>query len=178
MDARRPPPLCVALISVCCTAPAVGGPSVDTCRAIANDTRRLTCFDDLYPRLPANTSAAETVAVVPAPPLPAKESPQQSKSRDTEAQFGLSPAQLQAAMRPDKQRVLADGVSASVSGIARGPDYKFVVSLDNGQVWRQIEVDSLAWPRPGEPVTIRHGVLGSFMLVTAQGAASHVRRVK
>ncbi len=53
---------------------------------------------------------------------------------------------------------------------------EFIVTLDNGQIWRQIDLESWAPPQKGDRVTIRRGALGSFMLVTANNLATHVRR--
>jgi hypothetical protein len=52
------------------------------------------------------------------------------------------------------------------------------VFLDNGQVWRQSEPDWWSPPQKGDRVTIRRGLLGSFMLVTADHLATHVRRLR
>jgi hypothetical protein len=48
-----------------------------------------------------------------------------------------------------------------------GPDGKLIVSLANGQVWRQLDTDR-ADVRPGDEVTIRPGALGSYLLVGAR----------
>ena len=46
----------------------------------------------------------------------------------------------------------------------RAPDGKLIVSLDNGQVWHQLDTDR-ADIRPGDDITIRPGALGSYLLV-------------
>jgi len=177
MGARRAPALCIALIPACWASSAVGKSGTDICRAIANDARRLECFDKLYPPLLPDSPASAPLATA-ATATVAGESVQPSKPRDAAHEFGLSAAQLQLQTAGKDQPRLITSISASVTDLQHGPNDRFVVVLDNGQVWRQIEVDSLAWPRMGETVTIRRGVLDSYMLITADRAASHVRRVK
>jgi hypothetical protein len=53
-----------------------------------------------------------------------------------------------------------------------------VVTLENGQVWTQIQVDVRARIAVGDTVTIKKAALGSHMLVTASRYATRVRRVK
>jgi hypothetical protein len=69
-------------------------------------------------------------------------------------------------------------VSATVTDLHHEPGGRFIVYLDNGQVWRQIETDSWSSLRKGERVTIRRAVFGSYMLETAENLATHVIRIR
>ena len=57
-------------------------------------------------------------------------------------------------------------------------DGKFVVTLDNAQVWSQSEINSQADVRVGDSITVRRGALKSYLLVTKAGIATRVKRVK
>ena len=69
-------------------------------------------------------------------------------------------------------------IGASISAIRRNSQGKFVVSLDNGQVWAVTEPARLGW-RMGDPVEITRGVFNSFFL-QKEGGKRRVRakRVK
>ena len=69
-------------------------------------------------------------------------------------------------------------VTATVTALERRRDGLFVATLDNGQVWSQSEVDSRAEVRVGDTVTVRRGTLGSYLLVTAAGIGTRVKRVR
>lgn len=69
-------------------------------------------------------------------------------------------------------------VTASVTALDRLRDGKFVVTLDNSQVWSQSEINSQAFVEVGDTVTVRRGVLGSYLLVTKSGIATRVKRVR
>jgi hypothetical protein len=55
------------------------------------------------------------------------------------------------------------------------PDGRLTVTLDNGQTWRQVDTDRTD-VRPGDEVTIRPGLLGSYLLTgDRDGRAVRVR---
>jgi hypothetical protein len=55
---------------------------------------------------------------------------------------------------------------------------RFVVTLDNEQMWAQIELNSRIDVRVGDMVRIRRGALGSYLLSNDAGIATRVRRVR
>jgi hypothetical protein len=177
--------VCIGFVSCSFCAAATGAtPSAEECRAIANDGQRLACYDQLFPRAAAPASAMPTPpqAKVTAPvgtalPAPTTEAGIQGRPGAPSAadNFGLTEAQQRRAGGPGGPNFL-DSISATVTGLQRTPRGAFVVLLDNGQVWQQIELDSWVPPHKGDRVTIRRGVLGSFMLVTADHVVTHVRR--
>jgi hypothetical protein len=63
---------------------------------------------------------------------------------------------------------------AAVSHQARG---EALITLDNGQVWQQSDMDDHVLVEPGDSVSIRQGMLGSFWLSTPKSGFK-VRRVK
>ena len=162
---RRSAIQCASAGLLCCYAAAAWSAATDDCRALADDMQRLACYDRLFPR--PIQPAATAPAIAPT-------SPQQRPPPDP--QFGMNEAQRRAAAGNTEQSKINDSISATVTDLRTTPSGEFVVILDNGQVWRQIDLESWAPPQKGDRVTIRRGALGSFMLVTANNLATHVRR--
>lgn len=135
-------------------------------------------------QLPAYTPSAPAAAPV-VPPQPQAAQPPQDKSTwyDPTSWFGKSdprsasnsPADFgaesihnqQVASTAEEPKGL-DEMRAGVTKVEFGPSGRFTVTLDNGQVWRQIEADSghaRFAKKGGDRVTISHGMLGSYNLV-------------
>ena len=71
-----------------------------------------------------------------------------------------------------------DSISATVSKIQEGSYGKVVVTLHNGQVWRQNDSGRVHWDQ-GEQVLIERGVFGSFFMKSTEGGRKiRVKRVK
>lgn len=70
-------------------------------------------------------------------------------------------------------------MSATVVAVGSHQVGRWVVTLDNGQVWEQRETTAAAQrPRPGDAVTVRKASLGSYMMSVAGRGASRVRRAQ
>jgi hypothetical protein len=108
--------------------------------------QRLACYDRLFPR--PIQPAATAPAIAPT-------SPQQRPPPDP--QFGMNEAQRRAAAGNTEQSKINDSISATVTDLRTTPSGEFVVILDNGQIWRQIDLESWAPPQKGDRVTIRRG---------------------
>ena len=52
----------------------------------------------------------------------------------------------------------------------------WIVTLDNGQKWAQIENRPTATVAVGDDVTLRHSRAGSYVLTTVKGIETRVRR--
>jgi len=70
------------------------------------------------------------------------------------------------------------GLTSVVASVAHKRDGRFLVTLANGQVWAQSELESKASVEAGDSVTVRRASFGSFLLVTKAGIATRVKRVK
>jgi hypothetical protein len=104
---------------------------------------------------------------------PAQGSTQQPATPGPE--FGLSDEQRRANGTADEAKN-KESIAATVTAVRNLPGGQFVVTLDNGQIWRQSEADWWASPKKGDRVTISRGIMDSFVLVTADKMATHVRR--
>ncbi len=65
--------------------------------------------------------------------------------------------------------------TSSVTRVTRTANGRFIATLDNGQVWAQLERDTTAEVEVGDTVEVRKASLGSFMMVTKAGARTRVR---
>lgn len=134
------------------------------CRAIADNAARLTCYDRESLALDQAEQTGQVVVVDRA---------QVEQTRREVFGFSLN------------LPILSRGVQAeevtSVSGILKsarqGGDGKWVITLEDGAVWRQVDDESLATrPRPGAAVEIRRAALASYMLTVNGGRVLRVRR--
>lgn len=149
------------------------------CAAIGNDAERLACYDRIF-RAPAATAAASPAigAAVPtavAPPATTAAAPAAAALSDD---FGLTEAAKRAREPEESRQQRPESISGAVARVARQPAGELVVTLENGQVWTQLQVDPRARVAVGDTVTIKTAALGSFLLVTANRYATRVRRVK
>ena len=105
-------------------------------------------------------------AATAGPPAP---SPEQSRQN-----FGLSAEKVLGPQGgPTEIEAKVTAVQANeVTGRA-------VVTLDNGQVWQQLEATKATKrPRPGDQVVIREASLGSYLMVAPERGSARVRRVR
>ncbi|HEY6451784.1 MAG TPA: hypothetical protein VIX87_04225 [Steroidobacteraceae bacterium] len=166
--------VCAALLVRWSAPEAADAAGIERCRALNQSAERLLCYDSLFPRVPASSGSSAPQ------PLPARPPDRSSDEgvhtptasgqapEDANRTFGLSGAGERA----------VKGISATVTELQHEPGGRFVVYLDNGQVWRQIESDDWTPPRKGERVRIRRAALGSYMLETAENLATHVTRIR
>jgi hypothetical protein len=164
---------CAGAGLLCCYAAAAWGAPTDDCRARSDDVQRLACYDQLFPRRPSQTQAATA-----RPGAPQPGAVQESPKATPDPEFGLNEAQRRAAEGHPERAKAGESISAIVTDLRTTAAGDFVVTLDNGQVWRQIESDSWSAPHKGDRVSIRRGLLGSFLLITADHLTRRVSRVK
>jgi hypothetical protein len=90
--------------------------------------------------------------------------------------FGFSPERQRARDENEIDRIRARVVTV---GNQSRPG-RWVITLDNGQVWAQRDTPrpEANRPRPGDEVTIRRASLGSFLLTATARGTFRVARVK
>ena len=168
---------------LCCCSFTASGQTADACRRIDDSSGRLACYDHVFPRAPAPSAAgrptpsdARSAGTAPGADTPVQ-APPAAEHPAAIGDFGLNQRQLVASGRVNKPEEVQN-VAARVTDRRSNADGEFIVTLDNGQVWTQTELDTLAMPQAGEVVAIRRGLLGSFLLVTSHGVSTRVRRLK
>lgn len=106
-----------------------------------------------------------------------KDEPQATSNKP--ADFGAEhlPQTRTASAEPER----LNEMRANVRAVAYNPNGKFTVTLDNGQVWRQLDADtgSARFKKTGDVVIISRGVLGSYNLVVdGRNSLFKVKRLK
>ena len=123
---------------------------VTECRTIQNDAQRLACFDREVAAL-AQAQAAREVVVVD----------REAVQRTRRSLFGLT--------IPDVGRLFGDEQQTEINSTVVAARFNNLgmasVQIDGGAVWVQTEGRPISRrPRPGMPVVIRRGALGSFLM--------------
>lgn len=135
---------------------------VAACQAIREDAARLACFDREVAAFAQAQASREVVVVDRA-----------AVQRTRRSLFGLS--------LPDVGRLFGDGDEEEITGTiaqARGDAIGlYTFALEGGAVWVQTEGRLPRPPRPGHPVRIRRGILGSYLAnIDGQRAIRVIRR--
>ncbi len=150
--------------------------AVYACIEIETDADRLACYDDAVGRLKTAEESGEITTV----------SRTEVEQVQREA-FGFSLPSLPSFTRrsDDNERGardadVLDSVTFGVAEIERSRHGKLFITLDNGQVWRQLDSDRVSYSaRKGvESVEIRRAAFGSFKMKLDGGRAFKVKRVE
>jgi|SRR5215469_571899 len=167
--------------------------AMSRCAAITDNSQRLSCYDALAPHV-------KDALAAPPEALPGNRAPTTEEQRswfgfDLSGLFGASPSQQTTPAQfgsdrlpstHEKEQTAAeevDSITAGVTDVAFTPFGKFIVFLDNGQVWRQIEGDAdhaiFKKPAKNNKVTIGRGLIGSYNLTINDSDKTYkVTRVK
>lgn len=190
----------VGLLAVI-SAAAQAGPRDDVlaamgqCAALTDDKARLACYDGLAPRLRDALNVPPQTLDHP----PTKEEQQSwfgfnlgswfggstpPAAQTTPQQFGADkvptppPAAGESAAPPPPEQI--ESITAAVTDYSFNPFGKFIVFLDNGQVWREIDPDLAHFNKGGaNTVTIERGMMGSYNMRINDGNKIYkVTRIK
>ena len=69
-------------------------------------------------------------------------------------------------------------VEAKITTFSTMRDGKRLITLDNGQVWRETEAKPMVIIKKNTPITVREAALGTYLLVISDNIALRVKRVK
>jgi len=140
---------------------------VYACAQVQDDAQRLQCYDGAVGRLRQAETQGQVVAV------------DREQARELEREsFGFN--------LPSLSRIIPnleggdreiDDVQMTVASVRANPLGFHTFTMENGQVWVQVEPDSARNVRPGDVVTVQRASLGSFRLTSSRGGGGHrVRR--
>jgi hypothetical protein len=181
-------------VGVCGGAVAADGlpPSLRACMKETDSARRLACFDRESALL-AGESAPVAHQVDPVPARSAAPAPA-APVATAAATVGAAAATTQSATDKfgyrgnmaradvDKKKEAEQGgeeLTAKVTAVETLPNGGLLLTLDNGQMWQQKTADRGMRIKVGEQITIKHGMLNSFLLTSESGKGSmRVARVK
>jgi hypothetical protein len=156
-------------------------PPAHTCANLRDDAERLTCYDQAFGKSQAASSAPNEPMTPVAAPTPAATTPAAAVATPTAAEvqeFGFKRAELDR-KKADAEKTPAapDRITARISAVEYLGN-RFIIALDNGQAWLQVEGEMRVQPTPGDLITVRRAVLGSYLLTGPQKIAVRVQRVK
>ncbi len=140
------------------TAPAAkNAPAVQAvidCKAIADDARRLACYDTAVAAMASAEQSGDLVSL-----------DRQQRQQVRRQAFGFTLPSLSMFDVGEKGEGVnkIDEVVASASQDAYG---KWTLRMQDGAVWRQIDDEMLSRrPKSGSNVVIQRGAIGSFMAI-------------
>ena len=150
----------IALVALLAPGLAAGAPptappvqAVIDCRKIDDGVQRLACYDKAVAAMDQAQTSGDLVSI----------DREQRRAARHQA-FGLALPSLSFLNRGEKPEEI-NHMTDRVAGAYKNGDRKWVIKLEGGAVWRQIddtEVDRP--PHPGSTAEIRTGVLGSFFM--------------
>jgi hypothetical protein len=135
------------------------------CRKLAPDAERLACYDKAAAAMASATASGDLVAI----------DREQRRAARRQA-FGFTLPSLSFLERGEKVQE-ANHITATVVGATRDGYGNWIVTLDDGAVWRQVEPVELGRrPHKGSKAVISKGVLGAFfMTIDGEGAGKAKR---
>ncbi len=68
----------------------------------------------------------------------------------------------------DMVEAAPESIQVAIASIQRNADNQMIITLDNGQIWRQIDINRVTWEE-GEVVEITRGMLNSFFMRSTEG---------
>jgi hypothetical protein len=163
------------------------------CASVTEDKARLACYDALV--RPVQEALAKPPEPQEASHPPTKEEQKSWFGFNLSGLFDATPSQQTTPQQFGSERLPStqqkietakeevDSITAGVTDYAFTPFGKFIVFLDNGQVWRQLQGDSdhaqFRKNASDNKVTIERGLIGSYNLsVNDSTRVFKVERVK
>jgi len=135
------------------------------CRGVVDGTARLACYDAAAGALDSAQRQGDVVVI------------DRAQVAETRRQmFGLDVPSLPRLFGPSSGAEITS-IETTLRAANRTADDRWIFSLEDGGVWRQIDSSYVSFAnRPGQPVRVRQGSLGSFLLTVGDSRAVRVRR--
>jgi hypothetical protein len=148
--------------------------SATACAAIASDDARLDCYDGLFR---TKAAVAESFGLTEAQKVQMAQDEASAPVRPEAAPM-TSPSPATGPATVPKAAPVVDRVESVVAEVSERRNEGTRVTLENGQVWMQVDTSMRLLVRPGDAVTIRAAALGSYTLKAGGRPAVRVRRLK
>jgi len=145
--------------------------ALSACRVIADATERLACYDKAAAALDEAQTKGDVIVV----------DREQARAVKRQA-FGFNlgaalsifdrPAGKEGTKEGAREKEADESITAVARSVSQTPVGKWIITLEDGAVWRQIDSDTLGMdPHPGSKIHIRRATLGSFLMsVDGQGS--------
>ena len=143
-------------------------PALLACRAEQDDAKRLACYDRHLDAQPRPSAVAIQDAAPPADTVAA-----------AQERFGME-SELARSEREQAREVgrELDELHSTVAQLASRPDGTLIITLENGQVWAPREYHPTFSLKVGDPVRIRRGAVGSYVLNATSNRSTRVKRLR
>lgn len=150
------------------TAPAARPEVLDrvvACRQVAGEAARLACYDAAVGSLDQAQRQGDVVVV------------DRNQVREARRQlFGFQVPSITLFDQGEKPETV-EAIETTLTRAAQIADNKWVFTLADESVWRQIDSDRVTFRnRPGEAVRVRRASLGSYLMTIGNSRAVRVRR--
>ena len=143
------------------------------CRATAADAQRLACYDAAAAGLDAGETAGGAVAVTPgsggAPAATAGTMQAGTMQAGNMRAGDMRTAPIAPTIRGGMPEAEPYRVTAKVERIVAQRSGRSVFYMSNGQVWTQVEAETVRNVRAGDEVTINSASFGSFLMSSPRG---------
>jgi hypothetical protein len=127
--------------------------AVTECRKLTDGPQRLACYDAAVAKMDEAQAKGDLVTV-----------DREQRSTIRRQAFGLTLPSLTIFDKGEKTEEI-NVQSFKVEGASQNGDQRWVIRLEGGQVWRQIDDNSLRdSPHAGSTAVISKGALGSFAM--------------
>ncbi|WP_374470948.1 hypothetical protein [Phenylobacterium sp.] len=135
------------------------------CRKITDGAERLACYDAAAAAFESAEAKGDVVVV------------DREQAREVRRQgFGFQIPSL-AMFEKGESKEEVENVTGQVASARMNGAGKWVVQLEGGAVWLQIDTNELSFgPKPGDPVKIRRATLGSYLMSVKGQRAFRVKR--
>ena len=148
------------------------------CRVLSSSAARLDCYDqfvDAHTAAPNQASGHQAVEdPAPVAPTAATATAESEPKPSQEDLFGKRKTTTQKSVQEATGTKEIDRIEATVTEVRETESGKAVITLDNGQVWIQIDSSRSRFDA-NDKVTIRRRSFGSYMLYN-KNTAIRVRR--
>lgn len=178
-------PAALLLLAAPAYAQAKQVDQVYACAGVTDNAARLACFDTAVAEL-KRADESGGVSVVSREHIEKAEkesfglgSPKLSTLAEAPAAAPTPTPTRPAGVAKEEKSVSVDNVSLPIKDIGTGPDGRYRIVMENGQVWRQ--TDEIKLGGLGEQnlvADIRKAALGSFMMKIGNRSAIRVKRVE
>ena len=144
------------------------------CRQIEDVEERVACYDNVVDSQSAMNSddmSSGDMDSGDVETVPVAETTEPKAIPDAQSLFGTNDAEAKRIVEASLAIEQIDQIVATVTDVRQSATRKLTVTLDNGQVWRQLDNRPMRLGA-GEAVIIRKASLGSFLMEKQSGGRS------
>lgn len=138
---------------------------VADCRKVTDSAARLACYDEAAAGLEQAEAKGDIVVV------------DREQARKVRRQaFGFTLPSLAMFEKGEKQEDI-ESTTGSVASFRQNKAHRWVIELEDGATWTQVDATELfANPKVGDPVRIKKGLIGSYMMMIGKNAGIKAHR--